>query len=147
MNQKEIDEKYLLMTIGVSLGSFDPSSDKKVGCIIVKDRKIVGAGNRQVYIMKVKPYKDFTLHAEHIALMEAEIMAKRATMYCTLEPCTWRLTGKINAIPPPKSCCDLIIESGIERVVYNVPDNYIGHGGHEKLEKAGIEVIKMSIII
>jgi diaminohydroxyphosphoribosylaminopyrimidine deaminase / 5-amino-6-(5-phosphoribosylamino)uracil reductase len=137
---KMTDDDYMNMAIGISLVSFDPSSNKKVGCVIVKNGEIVGSGNRQVYIVKVQPYRDHCMHAEHIALIEAGIMAKRATMYCTMEPCTSRNTGEINAINPPKSCCDLIIESGISEVIFLSKDNYIGHGGKEYLNKAGITV-------
>lgn len=137
-----IDKKYIDIVIGLSYGSFDPSSNKKVGCIIVKNGEIVGTGTRQVYIVKVKPYRDLCLHAEHIAIMEAGIMSKRATMYCTLEPCIFRNVAEINAISPPKSCCELIVEAEIERVIYIAPDNYIGHGGEEFLKQRGIKVEK-----
>lgn len=130
----------MLLAIGASLTSNDPSSNKKVGCVIVKNGEVVGSGNRQVYIFKVMPYKDICIHAEHIALMEAGIMAKRSTMYCTMEPCTYRHVGDENGIVPPKSCCDLIIDSGVERVVYLSKDNYIGHGGVNKLIEAGLKV-------
>lgn len=134
------DRDYMLIALGASTTSNDPSSNKKVGCIIVKNGEIVGSGNRQVYIFKVMPYKDVCIHAEHIALMEAGIMAKRATIYCTMEPCTYRHLGDENGIIPPKSCCDLIIDSGIERVVYLSKDNYVGHGGANKLIEAGLKV-------
>lgn len=134
------DREYMMLAIGASFTSNDPSSNKKVGCVIVKNGEVVGSGNRQVYIFKVMPYKDICIHAEHLALMEAGIMAKRATMYCTMEPCTYRYVGDENGIVPPKSCCDLIIDSGIERVVYLSKDNYIGHGGVNKLLEAGLKV-------
>lgn len=139
------DTGFMSMAIGLSYGSFDPSSNKKVGCIIVKNGEIVGSGTRQVYIMKIKPYRDLCLHAEHIAIMEAGMMAKRATMYCTLEPCIYRNIAEINAIPPPKSCCQLIVDAEIERVVYLGADNYIGHGGEEFLKEHGIEVEKLTV--
>jgi pyrimidine deaminase RibD-like protein len=139
------DREYMLHAIGLSHGSFDPSSNKKVGCIIVKNGDIVGSGTRQVYIMKVSPYRDHCMHAEHLAIIEAGIMTKRATMYCTLEPCMNRHLAEINAINPPKSCCDLIIEAQIKTVFFLGTDNYIGHGGKEYLEQNGIEVIKIIV--
>ena len=144
-DQNSIDIRYMNMTIGLSHGSFDPASNKKVGCLLVKNGEIVGSGTRQVYIVKVKPYRDLCMHAEHIALIEAGIMAKRATAYCTLEPCLSRKIGEINAIDPPKSCCDLLIENEVKRVVFLASDNYVGHGGREYLEKNGIEVVKLVI--
>lgn len=139
------DKQYMDVAIGLSYGSFDPSSNKKVGCLIVKNGEIVGTGTRQVYIVKVQPYRDFCLHAEHIAMMEAGIMSKRSTMYCTLEPCIERHTAEINAISPPKSCCELIVEAEVKKVIYLAPDNYIGHGGEEFLKRNGIEVEKIVI--
>lgn len=139
------DREYMLLAIGASLTSNDPSSNKQVGCVIIKNGEIVGCGNRQVYIFKVMPYKDVCIHAEHIALMQAGIMAKRGTIYCTMEPCTYRHIGDENGIMPPKSCCDLIIESGIERVVYLSEDNYVGHGGEKKLIESGIKVERISL--
>lgn len=134
------DFDYMNVAVGVSLGSFDPSSNKKVGCIVVKNGEIIGSGNRQVYIMKIKPYRDHCMHAEHLALIESGMMAKRATMYCTVEPCVNRNLGEINAINPPKSCCDLIVEAEVNEVIFLISDNYIGNGGKEYLEKNGIKV-------
>jgi diaminohydroxyphosphoribosylaminopyrimidine deaminase/5-amino-6-(5-phosphoribosylamino)uracil reductase len=134
------DLDYMNIAIGVSMTSFDPSSNKKVGCIIVKNGEIIGSGNRQVYIMKIKPYRDHCMHAEHLALIEAGMMAKRATMYCTTEPCTIRNHGEINAISPPKSCCDLIIEAEIEEVIFLRSDDYVGSGGKEYLENNCVKV-------
>jgi len=135
----------MLMAIGAAQTSNDPSSNKKVGSIIVKNGEVVGSGNRQVYIFKVSPYKDICIHAEHIALMEAGIMAKRSTVYCTMEPCTNRHIGDENGILPPKSCCDLLIDAGVDRVCYLSSDNYIGGGGEKKLLDAGIKVEKFII--
>jgi diaminohydroxyphosphoribosylaminopyrimidine deaminase/5-amino-6-(5-phosphoribosylamino)uracil reductase len=129
--------------VALSLASFDPSSNKKVGCLIVKNGEIVGSGTRQVFIFKVKPYKDICIHAEHMAIIEAGIMAKRATIYCTLEPCMNRHIAEVNALPPPESCCDLIIQAEIERVVYLSKDGYIGHGGEEYLIKNGVKVSRI----
>jgi diaminohydroxyphosphoribosylaminopyrimidine deaminase/5-amino-6-(5-phosphoribosylamino)uracil reductase len=137
---------YLHLAKGIALGSFDPSSDKKVGCVIEKNNEIIGSGNRQVKILKVKPYKDVCFHAEHIALMEAVLMARGATMYCTVEPCTFRKIGEINAIPPPISCCELIVQYGISKLVFITDDNYVGSGGMEYLQEKGLEVIKYTMI-
>lgn len=139
------DKEYMQMAVALSFGSHDPSSNKKVGCLIVKNGEIVGSGNRQIFIFKVKPYKDICIHAEHMALIEAGIMAKRATMYCTLEPCMNRSIGEVNALPPPESCCDLIAEAEIERVVFLSKDGYIGHGGEDYLKSKGIKVERINL--
>lgn len=139
------DTDYMHIAMGVAYGSFDPSSNKHVGCIIVKNGVIVGSGKREVFIFKIKPYKDICIHAEHEAIIEAGIMTKRSTMYCTMEPCTWRNKDDTNAIVAPKSCCELILEAEIERVVYSIKDGYVGGGGKEFLEQNGIKVEQILI--
>jgi len=96
-----------------------------VGCVIVRDGKIVGEGWHQQFGGS---------HAEVHALQEAGEQAKGATMYVTLEPCCHH--GKT----PP--CTDSIISSGIERVVAAVRDPFpkVAGGGLRRLAAAGIDV-------
>ncbi|MDR1040729.1 MAG: bifunctional diaminohydroxyphosphoribosylaminopyrimidine deaminase/5-amino-6-(5-phosphoribosylamino)uracil reductase RibD [Deltaproteobacteria bacterium] len=71
-------------------------------------------------------------HAEAVALAAAGKAAKGADLYVTLEPC--RHKGRT----PP--CTDAIIEAGVERVFYSIPDpNPLAAGGARALEDAGIE--------
>src|ERR1700751_6128658 len=60
---------------GVGLASPNPT----VGCVIVRDNRIVGRGFHQY------AQRD---HAEVVALAEAGSAARGATAYVTLEPCS-----------------------------------------------------------
>ena len=62
-----------------------------------------------------------------------------ATIYSTLEPCSKRKSR-------PRSCTELIIASGIRRVViaWREPDLFVADcQGYELLEQAGLEVIEL----
>lgn len=94
-----------------------------VGCVVVKDGRIVGRGRTQ---QGGRP------HGEVMALSQAGKAAKGATAYVTLEPCSHH--GK----SPP--CTDALIEAGVARVVVaqNDPDPRVN--GLKVLKNAGIEV-------
>ena len=96
-----------------------------VGAVIVKDGEIVGRGWTQP---GGRP------HAEVEALRRAGAMARRATLYVTLEPCSHH--GK----SPP--CADAVIASGIARVVSAMedPNPEVAGRGHARLRSAGIGV-------
>src|SRR5215831_4205058 len=96
-----------------------------VGTVIVKDAEIVGRGWTQP---GGRP------HAEVEALRRAGAMARGATLYVTLEPCSHH--GK----SPP--CADAVIASGIARVVSAMedPNPEVAGRGHARLRNAGITV-------
>ena len=72
-------------------------------------------------------------HAEVEALRMAGDRARAGTAYVTLEPCNH--TGRTGP------CSDALIEAGIARVVYAVPDpNKAASGGAEKLASKNIKV-------
>jgi diaminohydroxyphosphoribosylaminopyrimidine deaminase/5-amino-6-(5-phosphoribosylamino)uracil reductase len=73
-----------------------------------------------------------------IALREAAGGARGATIYSTLEPCTF------HARTPP--CTAAIIAAGIRKVFYVARDNdpRIGRGAAEVLGQAGIEVQRLT---
>lgn len=106
-------------------GIFTTSPNPNVGCIIVNNNKIVGKGWHQ---------KTGEYHAEIIALKDAGILSKGATMYVTLEPCT-----HFGKTPP---CCKYLVKHGINRVVIAIKDpNPINSGkGIQWLCKSGIKV-------
>ena len=97
-----------------------------VGCVVVRDERIVGRGWTQP---GGRP------HAETEALAQAGTAAKGATAYVTLEPCAHH--GKT----PP--CADALIAAGIARVVVAVEDSdaRVAGKGLEMLRSAGIEVV------
>jgi len=73
-------------------------------------------------------------HAEVMALEQAGQLAKGATLFVTLEPCSHQ--GKTGP------CTEAIIKAGIAKVVYAVRDpNSLASGGAKALEAAGIEVV------
>lgn len=96
-----------------------------VGCVIVKEGKIVGKGHSQAHGGS---------HAEVMALKEAGEHANGATAYVTLEPCShWGKT-------PP--CTDALIASGIRKVVVALqdPDPKVNGCGIKLLKNSGIHV-------
>lgn len=105
------------------LGNVAPNP--AVGCLIVRDRRIVGRGWTQP---GGRP------HAETEALRRAGEAARGATAYVTLEPCChWGRT-------PP--CTDAMIAAGLARAVIAVrdPDPRVNGEGVARLRDAGIAV-------
>jgi len=118
----------------------NPDGNISVGCVIVKNGKIISTGFRLTKVFVKTPLIDITYHAEHMALLIAGNKSKGATLYVTMEPCAKRCCYPgDNAI----CCCDLIISSGIKTVVYGKVDNGLGKGGEQKLINAGIKVIRL----
>jgi len=97
-----------------------------VGCMIVKDGKVVGQG---VTAPGGRP------HAEALALQQAGKKADGATLYTTLEPC-----AHVSTRGP--TCAKLIPEAGIARVVIGIkdPDPRTNGTGISVLRAAGVEV-------
>lgn len=104
-------------------GSVEPNP--VVGCVLVRDGKIVGEGYHRRYGGP---------HAEVNALKAAGRLARGATAYVTLEPCCHH--GKT----PP--CTDALIAAGIKRVVAAMRDELppVSGRGVRVLRKAGIQV-------
>ena len=98
-----------------------------VGCVIVKDGRIISEGFHQEY---------GGWHAERNAILNSQFSILNSTLYVNLEPCSHY--GKT----PP--CADLIIEKGIRRVVCcnDDPNPLVAGNGFRKLEEAGIEVVR-----
>ncbi|MGV9711188.1 bifunctional diaminohydroxyphosphoribosylaminopyrimidine deaminase/5-amino-6-(5-phosphoribosylamino)uracil reductase RibD [Gordonia sp. NPDC003424] len=102
------------------------SPNPPVGAVIVaSDGSIVGRGHTQ---------PPGGPHAEIVALADAGAAARGATAVVTLEPCNH--TGRTGP------CSEALIEAGVERVVYAVPDpNPAAAGGADRLRAAGITVV------
>jgi diaminohydroxyphosphoribosylaminopyrimidine deaminase/5-amino-6-(5-phosphoribosylamino)uracil reductase len=105
------------------LGSGRVAPNPLVGCVIVKENRILGEGYHQQYGGP---------HAEVNAIRNASESVAGATAFVTLEPCS-----HFGKTPP---CADLLIESGIKEVyVANLDPNPLVAGkGIAKLEAAGI---------
>ena len=96
-----------------------------VGCVIVKDGRIIGRGWTQ---------DGGRPHAETVALAQAGVAAHGATAYVTLEPCAHH--GKT----PP--CAAALVAAGVARVVVALgdPDARVAGRGIALLKEAGIVV-------
>lgn len=96
-----------------------------VGCVIVKDGRVVGRGWTQP---GGRP------HAEPRALAQAGDHARGADVFVTLEPCSHH-----GQTPP---CAEALIAAGVSRVVIaqGDPDHRVDGRGAEMLRAAGITV-------
>ena len=97
-----------------------------VGCVVVKDGRVVGRGWTQP---GGRP------HAETEALDRAGAAANGATAYVTLEPCAH------HGVTPP--CSEALIAAGIARCVVALEDPYpeVAGRGIAALDAAGITVV------
>jgi diaminohydroxyphosphoribosylaminopyrimidine deaminase / 5-amino-6-(5-phosphoribosylamino)uracil reductase len=106
-------------------GLYSTSPNPRVGCVLVRDRCVVGSGWHE---------RAGAPHAEINALVAAGEAARGATAYLTLEPCSHH-----GRTPP---CTDALIKAGIARVVAAMedPNPLVSGSGYAKLLDAGIEV-------
>ena len=96
-----------------------------VGCVIVKNDKIIGRGYHKAFGTK---------HAEVNAIESLKAPVRDADLYVTLEPC-----AHFGNNPP---CVNAIIKSKMfKKVIIAVADpNKKAMGGIDELKKANIEV-------
>lgn len=121
------DERLMAATIALGrrqLGTTAPNP--AVGALVVRDGVIVGRGATR---------KGGRPHAETEALAEAGELARGATLYVSLEPCS-----HFGVTPP---CAQAIITSGIARVVSALedPDPRVAGRGHRMMREAGVDVV------
>jgi diaminohydroxyphosphoribosylaminopyrimidine deaminase/5-amino-6-(5-phosphoribosylamino)uracil reductase len=120
------DTLYMARAIQLAKrGRYTTSPNPNVGCVIVKDDRIIAEG------WHVRAGQG---HAEVEALKQLD-NAQGATAYVTLEPCSHY--GKT----PP--CCDALIRTGVSRVVAAMtdPNPLVAGQGFARLRAAGIEVV------
>lgn len=123
---KRNSEYFMNLAIKLALKARGKTSPNPlVGAIVVKNGRIIGKGFHQ---------KAGLAHAEIVALDEAGINSKGATLYVTLEPCV-----HFGRTPP---CIDRIIESGVREVVVGMSDpNPKNNGkGINALRQRGIRI-------
>ncbi|XP_065859519.1 riboflavin biosynthesis protein PYRD, chloroplastic isoform X2 [Euphorbia lathyris] len=101
------------------------SPNPMVGCVIVKDGKIVGEGFHP---------KAGQPHAEVFALRNAGDLAENATGYVSLEPC-----NHYGRTPP---CTEALIKAKVKKVVIGMvdPNPIVSSSGLDRLKDAGIDV-------
>jgi diaminohydroxyphosphoribosylaminopyrimidine deaminase/5-amino-6-(5-phosphoribosylamino)uracil reductase len=105
-------------------GLWGTTPNPRVGCVIVKDGRVLGEGWHQ---------RAGEAHAEIHALQAAGEAARGATAYVTLEPCSHH-----GRTPP---CVDALLAAGVSRVVAAMqdPNPQVAGAGLTQLREAGIE--------
>lgn len=107
-------------------GMFITAPNPRVGCVIVRDGRVIGAGHTLAAGQA---------HAEVQALRDAAARGnpvRGATAYVTLEPCSHH-----GRTPP---CADALVEAGLARVVAAMedPNPLVAGQGMARLRAAGI---------
>lgn len=121
------DARWMSAAIALALrGRGQTTPNPNVGCVIVRDGRVVGRGWTQP---GGRP------HAEAMALAQAGDAARGATAYTTLEPCAHE------SVRGP-ACTDSLIASAVSRVVIALrdPDPRTDGRGIERLRAADIAV-------
>lgn len=119
------DTTFMKMALALAVrGAGTASPNPMVGCVLVKDGEVVGAGWHEA------PGK---AHAEVAAIADAGEAAKGACAYVTLEPCNH--TGRTGP------CTEALIDAGVVEVVYALADsNPVAAHGATRLLTAGVKV-------
>ncbi|NAO27102.1 riboflavin biosynthesis protein RibD [Pseudomonas syringae] len=124
--QAALDVHYMARALELARkGLYSTHPNPRVGCVIVREGRIVGEG---WHVRAGEP------HAEVHALRQAGELARGATAYVTLEPCSHQ-----GRTPP---CADALIEAGVTRVVAAMqdPNPEVSGRGLLRLMNAGIGV-------
>lgn len=120
------DSFYMRLALQLAGGAAGQTGiNPVVGCVIVKDGRIVGTGAH---------LKRGTAHAEIHALQMAGAEAEGSTVYVTLEPCS-----HFGKTPP---CSDRLVRERVARVVVACadPNPLVAGAGINRLRAAGIQV-------
>ncbi len=107
-------------------GLFSTNPNPRVGCVVVKDLKVIGTGAH------ISAGND---HAEVLALREAGAAARGSSVYTTLEPC--------NTVGKTGACTQILIKAGITRVIVAMkdPNPNVNGAGINALKRAGMQVV------
>ena len=120
------DKRFMQMAFTIADWSSCFRAGRKIGCVIVKDKRIMTTGYNGAP-SGIKTCRDkgvclrdklgipsgtqmqtcYAVHAEQNAIVQAAklgVSIDGATLYCTHQPCSM--------------CCKMIINSGIKRVIY-----------------------------
>ncbi|MFH1259411.1 MAG: bifunctional diaminohydroxyphosphoribosylaminopyrimidine deaminase/5-amino-6-(5-phosphoribosylamino)uracil reductase RibD [Elusimicrobiota bacterium] len=122
----KLDRKYLRQAIELAAkGGLEVRPNPLVGCLIVKNGKIIGRGYHRYFGGP---------HAEIYALREAGRQARGSTVYLSLEPC-----AHYGKTPP---CSEALIKAGVARVVTAMsdPNRLVNGEGLKDLQLAGVKV-------
>ena len=127
MNEPFSPQDVAFMQLALDLakqGEFTTTPNPSVGCVLVKDGKVVGKG---FHAKAGEP------HAEVMALREAGEKACGATAYVTLEPCS-----HFGRTPP---CAKGLVEAGVSKVIAAMcdPNPQVAGKGLQILSDAGIQ--------
>jgi tRNA(adenine34) deaminase len=122
MLQLPNDEYFMRQALREAHGAFE-EGEVPIGCVIVKDGKIIGRGRNHMETLR-----DPTAHAEILAMGAACSVLENwrmdgCTLYATLEPCPM--------------CAGAILNGRITKVVYGSRDKRLGALGsaYDILEK------------
>lgn len=122
--QSVLDVHYMARAVELARkGHYSTHPNPRVGCVIVRDGQIVGEGWHE---------RAGEPHAEVHALRAAGELARGATAYVTLEPCSHH-----GRTPP---CADALVNAGLARVVAAMqdPNPEVAGRGLQRLQQAGI---------
>ena len=120
------DHQYMARAIRLAQnGIYTTDPNPRVGCVIVKNDKVVGEGWHE---------RAGEPHAEINALKIAGTNAIGATAYVSLEPCSHH-----GRTPP---CSDALIKAKVARVICAMqdPNPMVAGSGLSQLKSAGLEV-------
>jgi len=127
MRTSDADARFMARALQLARrGMYTTDPNPRVGCVIVKDGKIVGEGWHD---------RAGQPHAEINALSQAgKLNTHSAGVYLTLEPCCHE-----GRTPP---CTPALIKAGVKRVVAAMrdPNPLVAGKGFKQLEAQGIQV-------
>jgi diaminohydroxyphosphoribosylaminopyrimidine deaminase/5-amino-6-(5-phosphoribosylamino)uracil reductase len=120
------DERWMRQALALARrGRALAHPNPMVGALLVRNGRVVGQGFHTY---------DGLLHAEVIAIQQAERRARGSTLYVNLEPCSH--SGRTGP------CTEAILEAGVRRVVAAMldPNPLVTGKGFRRLRRRGVQV-------